>query len=274
MSLASLFVGPGTILLEFEVPDTRGEMAILWVLAGAGALYLGFAIVRMIMGRHDGVRLGRVRDAGIGLVLVGGPLVVAAGVAPWATAAAVWVLPAIAILFDRRLFLASSRPTRAEGGSLLRTQFLNVTLEPDTDILDGDVIRGRFEGRRLSDLSLDEVGALISEVSSDPDSVSILTGVFLQFREDARRGNDRTNSGAGRGRRRRAGAEEDRGGERRGTTMNMEEAYRVLGVAPGAGETEILAAHRRLMKMVHPDKGGSDYLASKINEARDLLLER
>jgi DnaJ-domain-containing protein 1 len=249
-------------------------MAILWALVAAGALYLGFAIVRVFIGRRDGMRLGHWRDAGIGLILVGGPLAVLAGAAPWTAAAGVWVLPAIAFLIDRRLFLPLLFAGRDEDGPLLRTRFLSVTLDPDTDALDGNVIRGRFEGRRLSDLSPDQMDALMSEVSSDPDSVGILSGIFLQFGEESRQGEDRAKSGAGRGGRRRAGAGEGCGGKRRGTSMNVEEAYRVLGVVSGASETEILAAHRRLMKMVHPDTGGSDYLASKINEARDLLLGR
>ena len=56
--------------------------------------------------------------------------------------------------------------------------------------------------------------------------------------------------------------------------MTVEEACAVLGVRPDADEPTIKAAHRKLMKQVHPDHGGSDYLAAKINQAKDVLLKR
>src|SRR5215203_2762249 len=54
--------------------------------------------------------------------------------------------------------------------------------------------------------------------------------------------------------------------------MSRDEAYQVLGLQPGASEAEIRAAHRRLMRGAHPDSGGSDWLAARINQARDVLL--
>jgi DnaJ family protein C protein 19 len=59
---------------------------------------------------------------------------------------------------------------------------------------------------------------------------------------------------------------------RQGSTMSRSEAYEVLGLKPGASDDDIHAAHRRLMRMAHPDTGGSDWLASRINQARDVLL--
>ena len=56
--------------------------------------------------------------------------------------------------------------------------------------------------------------------------------------------------------------------------MSLAEAYEVLGLKPGAGEAEIQEAYRRLMRAAHPDKGGSDWLAARINQARDILLGR
>lgn len=59
---------------------------------------------------------------------------------------------------------------------------------------------------------------------------------------------------------------------RTGAAMSREEAYEVLGLPPGASETEIREAHRRLMRAAHPDSGGSDWIASRVNQARDVLL--
>lgn len=271
MSFATLFVGPGTILLDFESPEHRGEMTFVWVLVGLGVLYLGFAIVRLAMAPRDRRRLRRLRDLAIGVVLVGSPLVAMTGAAPWMTVAAAWVLPALAVLFDRRLLMPRAPTGRADDARLLRTRFLQVVPGPDPETPDAEVIRGRFRGRRLSELSPGQLDTLLQEVSSDPDTVSILTGILLRFREARHGADSRGDSQTGHGRR---GSDGARGANRRSGAMDVAEAYRVLGVSPGVSKAEILAAHRRLMKRVHPDKGGSDYFASKLNEARDLLLNR
>jgi hypothetical protein len=60
----------------------------------------------------------------------------------------------------------------------------------------------------------------------------------------------------------------------RAGAMSQAEAWQVLGLAPGATEAQVRAAHRRLMRVSHPDAGGSDWLATRINQARDTLLAR
>lgn len=58
------------------------------------------------------------------------------------------------------------------------------------------------------------------------------------------------------------------------STMTESDAYEALGLKPGVGRDEIIAAHRKLMQKLHPDRGGNDWLASRINKARDLLLTK
>lgn len=152
--------------------------------------------------------------------------------------------------------------------STVRTALLEATLDHDTGEMDAEILAGRFEGRRLSQLADGEVLALWGDAAAAGDEESrLLLEAYLdrrrpEWREDVEGDRDGGAGGAGGARARGTGA------------MTEEDAYDVLGLQPGASEAEIRAAHRRLMKQMHPDQGGSTFLAAKLNEAKDVLLRR
>jgi len=143
--------------------------------------------------------------------------------------------------------------------SAVRSTYLDMELDHDTGEMSGRVTGGSYGGRRLDDLDEDDLRTLYREVAIDPESLALLEA-YLDRRLPGWREDVEGDAAAG------AGGAPDAG------PMTDQEAYQVLGLAPGASEAEIRAAHRNLMKRVHPDQGGSTFLASKINEAKDRLL--
>lgn len=154
----------------------------------------------------------------------------------------------------------ASRRRAAAGGpspgrsSTVATRYLRMSLDHDTGTISGEVTEGRFGGRSLADLSLEDLLDLRRECSDDPQSVSILEAYLDKLHPEWRDG---------------ASGAPPRGS---GGAMTVEEARAILGVGPEATDEEIREAHRRLMQKLHPDRGGSTYLAAQINRARDLLL--
>ncbi|MCC7347473.1 MAG: DnaJ domain-containing protein [Variibacter sp.] len=145
--------------------------------------------------------------------------------------------------------------------SQVRSQFIEMTLDHDSGALEGRLTAGPEAGRALDEFTLDELIALARGFDAESWALleSYLDRRFPAWREHAQ------GDAAGR-----------RGGEDRraapGGKMSAEEAYQILGLKPGAGRDEISRAHRGLMKKLHPDQGGSTYLAARVNEAKDTLL--
>jgi hypothetical protein len=144
--------------------------------------------------------------------------------------------------------------------SEVRTRYVRVVLDHDSGEMNGDVLAGRFEGRTLRDLALAELLIVLGEARNDEDSVQVLTAYLDRYHGDSWR-EQAASQGHGQG----------SGGSTNGG-MSRDEAYEILGLAPGADAQAIKAAHHRLMSKIHPDLGGSTYLAAKINQAKDLLL--
>ena len=147
------------------------------------------------------------------------------------------------------------------GASDLKTEYLHMSLDHESGAMSGEVIKGSYGGRRIETLSLDELVDLLKTCwREDQPSAQVLEAYL-----------DRVHGGW----RRRAGAAGGGGGGASDFgegAMSREEAFRVLGLEPGASQKEIKEAHHRLIAGLHPDHGGSDYLAAKINQAKDVLL--
>ena len=153
-----------------------------------------------------------------------------------------------------------ARRTQRSSGqvSRVRSAFLEMELDHDTGAMRGRIIAGPRAGTSLDALDVPAVIAMLSEV--DEESRSLLAA-YLDRRDAGWRPN--TDDGAG-----------ARDVRRPSGKMTEEEAYQILGIAPGASADEITHAHRSLMKKLHPDQGGSTYLAARVNEAKELLMRR
>ncbi|MBK1643950.1 molecular chaperone DnaJ [Thiocapsa imhoffii] len=146
------------------------------------------------------------------------------------------------------------------GASSIRTQFLEMRLDHTSGAMDGQVLDGPFKGRQLSDLILPDLLRMY-ELYREADHQSAAVLEAYLDRERAEDWRDHLGPAAAGGR---AAAPAER--------LTKAEAWSILGLEPGADTAAIRAAHRRLMQRLHPDRGGSDYLAAKINEAKRLLL--
>ena len=148
--------------------------------------------------------------------------------------------------------------------SEVETRFLRMTLDHDSGELSGEVREGRFAGRVLEQMDETEMVQLWRECAAEDEA----SGAVLEAYLDRRFGPDwREAAAAGEP----GGSKPGAGGMGSGA-MSKEEAYSILGLKPGADEHEIEQAYRRMMMKLHPDQGGSDYLAAKINQAKDFLL--
>ncbi len=164
---------------------------------------------------------------------------------------------AFSILYQGRLGpLVFDTGVSGANQSSVKSRHFAMTLDHDSGDVSGRVLAGEFAGADLIDLGEAETRRLLAEVEADPDSLALLE-TWL----------DRNRAGW-----REYFAETAAPGEA-GVIDEDRQAYEILGLQPGATADEIHAAHRRLMKGVHPDQGGSTFLAAKINAAKDHLLK-
>jgi hypothetical protein len=153
---------------------------------------------------------------------------------------------------------ASSRRSKGQS-SRITTEHLEMELDHDTGEMRGRVLKGLFKDRDIDSLSPADMALLWQDCRhTDPQSAQLIEAyldrVHPSWREDMARGE----------------SDMSRGPDGR---MDLEEALDILGLKPGADAEDIRRAHRDLMLKLHPDRGGSTYLAAKINEAKDVALK-
>jgi hypothetical protein len=151
-----------------------------------------------------------------------------------------------------------SRAMEAPRMSAVETDYLSMRLEHDSGIMSGTVRKGPFQGRHLSELTREQLIELWRACRVEDSEAAALMEAYLDRLAPGWR--ERAESASG----------EPPGP--RSTAMTRDEACAVLGIDSDASAAEVNEAHHRLMKAVHPDHGGSTYLAAKLNEARDVLL--
>ena len=227
-----------------------------YFLLGLLALVVGLALLYAFSRADVGTLARRIRAAGGIATLAGAALLVARG-------AMVYALP-LAMLGCWLLWGSGGAARRGMPGTpsgqttRVETDHLELELDHETGAVRGRVRKGIFAGRAVERMAPAELALLWQDCRFvDPQSARLIEAyldrVHPTWQEDMAR----------------AEAEPGAGG-----IMTRDEALEVLGLAPGASEEEIRRAHRELMLKMHPDRGGSSYLAAKINQAKDVLLAR
>jgi len=203
--------------------------------------------------RHGGGVIGMI---GALLLLLRGRIGLAAAVAGMVASFAGWRTTGAGFSPFRDAGLGA-RPGRA---SSARSAMIEMRLDHATGVMTGAVLAGSYAGRALESLARPELLGLRQELArDDPEGVALLEAYldrrFAGWRE--------ADQGEGQAR-----------GTRAGGAMSRSEALEVLGLAEGASAAEIIRAHRALMKKFHPDHGGSTTLAARVNQAKDVLMQR
>ncbi len=142
--------------------------------------------------------------------------------------------------------------------SKVRSAFIEMELEHDTGAMRGTILVGPHVGQNLDALDMPTLTGFLPEI--DEESRALLMA-YLDRREPAWRDNVQGGAAAG-------------PGSWSSGKMTEQEAYQILGLEPGASVDDVSRAHRSLMKKLHPDQGGSTYLATRVNEAKDILTRR
>jgi hypothetical protein len=167
------------------------------------------------------------------------------------------LLPSLIRLFPMLQWLKGQQASAATGGSQqsrVETKLLRMTLDHSNGDLHGEVLEGEHQGKQLDELERPQLEDLLNWCRGrDADSARLLESyLHKRFGADFSSG--------------------DTPPPQSNSNMPRSEALAILGLQEGADKEAIVDAHRRLMQKLHPDRGGNDYLAAKLNQAKDILL--
>ena len=164
-----------------------------------------------------------------------------------------WVIRALPFLNKLR-----ERNTQS-GQSSIQTNHLSATLDHGSGHIEGKIIEGPHKGWLLSELSIMQLEDLLTHYQTeDEESAELLEAYIDQRRQQADQN-----------------TEQQRTANRAASDQSARaEALAILGLDEGSTEEEVVAAHRSLIQKLHPDSGGNDFLAAKINQAKDILLKK
>ncbi len=155
----------------------------------------------------------------------------------------------------------SSSAHESSDQSTVEARFIRMQLDHHTGELDGQVLEGRFAGKHLHEIPLDQLAEFYKEcMAHDRESAQLVEAYLDRVHGAEWKETFRDDDGWSQT------APPESG------PMNKDEAIRILGLRSDASDDAVKQAHRRLIQKLHPDRGGSDYLAAKINQAKDVLL--
>lgn len=152
---------------------------------------------------------------------------------------------------------------RGNGTSSINTRYLDLTLDHGSGQVTGEILAGRHEGRRVESLTTGEIVEVLREASADDPQTAQLLEAYLDRIDPAWRDGPGGAGAAG------GGQEQAPGGRIR---MSRAKALETLGLGLDATDADVRAAHRKLMREHHPDRGGDAEFAAKLNEAKEVLL--
>lgn len=239
---------------------------IAYFILGIGLLFGLLLLARWVV-NADPKLLAWLIKVVVGILALGlGALVIATDRIQWVIFLIPMALPLYFHWRSNQIRRRNAQGPAPGGRSEINTGWLRMELDHDTGAMRGTIQRGRYAGRGLAGMTAEELRDLLEELEEDSDSAALLEAYLDRMHGAAWREGDEATERA-----EAAGEAPPRRPPPGG--MSAEEALEILGLASGATPDQVKEAHRRLMTKLHPDRGGSTYLAAKINQAKDVLLK-